>query len=163
MGRVREIGAAVAPELELSQLATSAAADEERSVGLRLLALMVVSVMASVLLLSAAGVYALMSFLVASRRREIGIRGALGAAPHRVLVATVRRAGAQLVGGALAGLALVEALARGALGASLLFAGESPYVLPGVVAVLMLFGILGATGPVLRGLAIQPREALQAD
>jgi predicted permease len=37
------------------------------------------------LLLSAVGLYAVISAVVATRRREIGIRGALGAAPHRIL------------------------------------------------------------------------------
>jgi putative ABC transport system permease protein len=163
LGRLREIGETVAPDLDIGQLATTAAADQERSVGLRLMALMTVAIMGSVLLLSAAGVYAMMSFIVASRRRKIGIRAALGAAPQRVLVATFGRASAQLIGGALGGLALVEALARVAIDGSLLFAGESPYVLPAVAVVLILFGLLGTLGPALRGLAVQPSEALRAD
>jgi hypothetical protein len=163
LGRLREIGETVAPDLDIGQLATTAAADQERSVGLRLMALMTVAIMGSVLLLSAAGVYAMMSFIVASRRRKIGIRAALGAAPQRVLVATFGRASAQLIGGALGGLALVEALARVAIDGSLLFAGESPYVLPAVAVVLILFGLLGAIGPALRGLAVQPTEALRAE
>jgi len=42
-------------------------------------------VTASVLLLSAAGVQALMSFTIAQRTREIGIRATLGAPPRQLL------------------------------------------------------------------------------
>ena len=162
MGRPREIAAAVAPDLRLNRLATAAAAERERTTGLLLLALVIVAVMGSVLLLSAAGVYAMMSFIVASRRREIGIRAALGAAPGRVLIGTFKRASAQLGAGAMGGLALAEGLARAA-GGSLLFAGESTYVLPTVVVLLMSIGLLAAVGPALRGLAVEPTEALRQE
>jgi putative ABC transport system permease protein len=104
----------------------------------------------------------MMSFIVASRRREIGIRAALGAAPRRVLAGVFRRASVQLVAGALGGLTLAEAVARG-IGGSLLFAGESLYVLPVVAVVLTLVGLLAAVGPAVRGLAVQPTEALRAE
>src|SRR5690606_20164298 len=62
------------------------------------------AVTASVLLLSAAGLYALMAFTVAARRREIGIRAALGASPRSLLAAVFRRAAWQIGAGSCAGL-----------------------------------------------------------
>ena len=70
---------------------------------MRLIGVTIALVDAERLVLSAAGIYALMSFTVARRRREIGIRAALGADPVRILVGIFSRAFAQLAAGALAG------------------------------------------------------------
>ena len=69
-------------------------------------------VTSSVLLLSAAGMYALMSFTVNQRRREIGIRAALGAQPGQLLAGVFRRAFAQVSIGAAAGMVLASIVGR---------------------------------------------------
>lgn len=162
MGRLRAMAEAVAPDLRLRLLTTASAAEQERTVGLRLIALVILAVMGSVLLLSGAGVYAMMSFIVASRRRELGIRAALGAAPTRLLAGTFRRAGVQLGTGVVAGLGLAEGVAHVA-GVSLLFGGEQPYLLPTVALTLAAVGLLATAGPALQGLAVQPNEALRGE
>jgi ABC-type antimicrobial peptide transport system permease subunit len=120
-----------------------------------------VAVTLSVLLLSAAGVYAMTSFTVARRRREIGIRTALGAAPRRLLASIFARAGAQLGGGVLAGLVVAAALDRAMGGGP--FAGKGMLFLPLVAGFMVLVGLLAAVGPARRGLAVQPTEALRED
>jgi len=62
----------------------------------------------SVVLLSAAGIYALMSFTVSRRRREIGIRIALGARIGRVLAGIFARAMSQIGIGIVLGLVGIE-------------------------------------------------------
>jgi ABC-type antimicrobial peptide transport system permease subunit len=103
----------------------------------------------------------MMSFTVASRRREIGIRAARGAAPGRVLRAILARAGKQVGAGALAGLLLAEAIPR--LSGGSFFAGEGIVMLPVVLGVVITIGLLAALGPARRGLAIQPTEALREE
>lgn len=76
------------------------------------MALLIVAVTGSVLLLSAAGIYAMMSFTVARRRREIGIRSALGADPRHILSGIFARAASQLGAGVLGGLVLAAAAGR---------------------------------------------------
>jgi predicted permease len=160
-GRLREMTEAVDARLELSGLETAAADERERRGLLLLMAVVVIAVTGSVLLLSAAGVYAMMSFTIASRRREMGIRAALGAAPTRVLDGVLRRAMRQLVTGVMGGLAMAEVVVR-ILGGSFL-TGEGTHLLPLVALAMTVTGLLATLGPVRRGLAVQPTEALRAE
>ena len=112
-------------------------------------------------LLATAGVYALMSFIVSQRTREIGIRTALGADPPRVVRGIFLRTFAQLGLGVAVGLVAVGVMASTSpvheMGRTLWVAGG------GVSAVLVTVGLIGCLIPVLRALRIQPAEALSAD
>ena len=100
------------------------------------------------------------SFTVARRRREIGIRTALGASPRRLLCGIFARASAQLGAGVLAGLALATGLDRLAVD---MLGDRTPVLLPAVAALMVLVGLLAAIGPAWRGLAVQPIDALRED
>ena len=115
----------------------------------------------SVLLLAIAGLYALMSFTVARRHREIGIRTALGARPHRVLGNVLARATGQLALGVAVGIGFAAAVNR-VLGGELL-GGMEALLLPAVAAIMAIVGVLAVWTPVRRGLRIQPTEALRTD
>jgi putative ABC transport system permease protein len=111
-------------------------------------------------LLATAGVYALMSFIVSQRTREIGIRTALGAEPRRVVRGVFLRTFVQLGLGVAVGLFLVGAMGQrseAGLTRTLWLAGG------GVSAVLVTVGLIGCLIPVLRALRIPPTEALRAD
>jgi predicted permease len=115
----------------------------------------------SVLLLSAAGVYALMSFTVEQRRREIAIRMALGARQGRLLGDIFRRALGQVSLGVVLGVGvavLIDATSDGeALG------GRADLLLSIMVVVMSLVGLFAAAGPARRGLRIAPAEALKSE
>jgi putative ABC transport system permease protein len=116
-------------------------------------------VTASVLFLSAAGIYALMSFTVAQRTREIGIRAALGAHPRAILLNVFGRAIRQLGLGVVVG-----SLAAGAVLASWdLGLARSAALLAAVSAVISMAALLAAIGPARRGLRIQATDALRSD
>jgi ABC-type antimicrobial peptide transport system permease subunit len=128
---------------------------------LRVGAWAILLVILSVLLLSAAGIYALMSFTVTRRRREIGIRTALGADSHRILRSIFSRAVGQLTIGVVVGIglaALLDNLAGGDLREG---AGAMLFLL--VAALMLTVGLLAAIGPARRGLRIEPMEVLKAD
>jgi putative ABC transport system permease protein len=112
----------------------------------------------SVLLLSAAGIHALMAFTVARRRKEIGIRAALGARPHRLLASIFSRALAQLSIGLSIGIGaafLLNNLVENLTG------GKEAVIVPAAAALMMLVGLLAALGPARRGLRIHPMDALR--
>ena len=161
MGRLRAIADEVDPALHLEELRTAADADREQRQGLLYVALGVVTVTVSVLLLSAAGIYAMMSFTVARRRREIGIRAALGANPGRLLRSIFAQASAQLGAGVLAGLVLAFLLDRATGGGPL--SREGIVLIPSVAGLMLVVGLLAALTPARRGLAVQPTEALREE
>jgi predicted permease len=112
-----------------------------------------------VLLLSAAGIYALMSFTVAQRTREIGIRAALGAEPRRIVASVFAKASAQLGLGLLAG----SAISAGALSIAGVSAAAAGALLASVAVTILVVGLLSAYGPARRCLRIQPIDVLKAE
>lgn len=108
-----------------------------------------------VLLLSATGIHALMSFTVARRTREIGIRVALGARPGRIVAGIFSRAFLQIGAGVLAGSGLAALLG--------LASKREVLVLLGAVGVMLVVGITACAVPLRRALSIDPTEALRAE
>jgi hypothetical protein len=159
--RLREIAAALDPSLRLTSISTLDQVLREEQVAMRLGALAIGVVMLSVLLLSAAGIYALMSFTVARRRREIGVRSALGADPRRILGSILSRALGQLAIGVVAGIGVATLLDLATKGA--FTGGQAAVLLPAVAAFMVIVGLVATLGPARRGLRIPPTEALRDD
>ena len=116
-----------------------------------------------VLLLSALGIFSLVSVSVSRRTREIGLRAALGAHPRHVFAGILSHAGALMGSGIMAGgalLLLAISFGAGPSGTAddlPLFAG---YL--GVTAAIMLVAcLLACIGPARRALRINPIEALR--
>lgn len=114
----------------------------------------------SVLILSAAGLYALMSFTVAMRRREIGIRTALGARSKRLLAGVFARALWQLAGGVALGVSVALLLHR-TLNIEVEGGWHIPGILPAAAAFILIIGLLSAAGPARRAIRVDPTEALR--
>jgi ABC-type antimicrobial peptide transport system permease subunit len=110
--------------------------------------------------LSLAGIYAVMSFTVARRTREIGVRVALGADRRRIISAVFRRPLRQVGLGVIGGAALVAVLARAVLGP--LSAGQVSVL---VLYAVLMFGVclLACIVPTRRALRVEPTEALRAE
>jgi len=115
------------------------------------------------LLLSAVGLYGLVSYSVARRTQEIGVRVALGASPGRVRAGVLKQAAVLGIAGVLLGLAGALALTRTIQ--SLLF-GVSAYdpVTFAAVALLLLVVTLAASYmPARRASAVDPMVALRQE
>jgi putative ABC transport system permease protein len=117
------------------------------------------AVTVSVLMLSSAGIYALMAFTVSQRRREIGIRMALGADWKSIVASIFSRALLQLGSGAALGAALGIAVVTGTGGDQM--PGHPMLMIPAVSVVIIGVGLAAAFGPARRSLRIQPTEALR--
>ena len=115
------------------------------------------------LLLAALGVYGALSYFGAERRREMGLRMALGAEAGQVVRLVLRR-GMTLI---FVGLALgtLTALALGGLVANLLFSVSAydPIAIIGVAAVLTLTGWIACWLPARRTTCIDPVEVMRTE
>jgi predicted permease len=112
-------------------------------------------------LLTTVGLYGVISYVVAQRRNEIGLRMALGADPRQVVVMVMREAARLLAVGILAGTAL--SLVAGRSAASLLFELK-PYDLPTLLAsIALLTGIaaLASFLPARRAAKFDPMVGLR--
>jgi predicted permease len=163
---LREIAAGVDPTLRLSELQRmdEITSDVVWIVGLWLRITILMTAIA--LLLSLAGIYAVLSFIVARRTREIGVRVALGASRRRVIGAIFRRPLSQVGLGVLAGGALIAV------------AGSIDTDMPGLsgelslMQVAMIVGyatlmlgvcLLACVVPTRRALGVEPTVALRMD
>ena len=113
------------------------------------------------ILLTNAGIYAVISFTVARRTREIGVRVALGADPRRVVSAILARTARHVGVGVVVGTALGAALAAGASEGTLRpTALQAAGLLLAYMALMMTVCLTACVAPTRRALRIQPTEAL---
>jgi putative ABC transport system permease protein len=133
-----------------------------QSVAPRRLNLLLLSVFAFVaVVLTAAGLYGVMAYLVAQRTREIGVRMALGATPSSVLGLVLRQAGGMTTAGILIGLACAYLFARYLT--SLLFqvSAADPGVYAAVSLLLAAVAFLAIVIPCSRATRVDPLTALR--
>ena len=118
--------------------------------------------------LSATGLYALMSMTMAQRRREFGIRLALGGSAREVMVTVARRAlmqiGIGVTWGAGVWVALMVSVLNAAPGSEAAkMRAPWPYVLGASVVVVIAVALAAALWPTLRYVRMRPVETLRMD
>jgi ABC-type lipoprotein release transport system permease subunit len=158
--RLRELTSALDPTLRL-RVVTFSEMKRQQMIGLRLMMIGSSLVILTALLLSAAGIYAMMSFTVSQRRKEIGIRAAMGADAGQLLRSIFAKAALQLAAGIVVGTVLALMIDRASDGEMLGSFGRA--LLPVTAVLMTIVGLFATIGPARRGLRIQPTEALRAE
>jgi putative ABC transport system permease protein len=160
---VRSQLAALDPQLPPGTIATLQTILDRSVAQPRFRTLLVAAFAVIAVVLAAVGAYGLISYSVAERTREIGIRVALGARPQQVLMGVVRE-GVML---ALAGVAfgLAGALAAAQLIAGFLFGvrATDPATFAAVSILLLAIATLASYVPARRALEVDPMVALRTD
>jgi predicted permease len=115
------------------------------------------------LVLSAVGVYGVLSLVVAERAREMGIRLALGASPRGLIAHLMRHA--VLLAGAGVGAGIAVALLLAPLVANQLFGigAADPVTIAGVAGVLLAVALAAAVVPASRVLRVDPACTLRCE
>jgi putative ABC transport system permease protein len=172
--RLRAIAETVDPGIRLNEITRMDMAAEPLVWFLTLWKQITMVLTGIAVLLSLAGIYAVLSFIVSKRTREIGVRVAVGASPRRIIGTIFRRPLTQvsvgiLVGSFLVGLGSVVArnhVPDSELGMHTLAGGLSMGQLATLIgySTLMLgVCLLACIVPTRRALGIQPTEALRAE
>lgn len=115
------------------------------------------------LLLAAVGLYAVIAVTVAGRRREFGIRAALGASRSGLLRLVLGDGLRQVLAGLALGIVVAFALLRLLQTQVAGIGATDPVVLLAVAAVLAVTAVLACLGPALRALRVPPAKILRAE
>ena len=169
--RIRTLSMAVDPTLRLADIQRLDQVADPLLWILRLWMRITAALTGIALLLSLAGIYAVLSFAVTRRTREIGVRVALGASNRAVLTAVFRRPLTQVAVGVALGTLLVGAVVMLLAAPPDARLGGTPVVFPAVQVVMLLvyaavmFGVcmLACIVPTRRALRVQPTVALRAE
>ncbi len=151
------------PEFRVSNIRTQMEINQAHTVRERLLAMLALFFAGVALLLAGVGLYGVLDYSVLQRRREIGIRMAIGAQAGDIARRVTADVFSMVLVGAVAGLALgmasvryIEALVYGVKPT-----GLSALVIP--VATILAAATLAAVPGVVRAVRVDPAATLRAE
>jgi hypothetical protein len=160
---VRAASAALDPTLPLTDPTTVAELTAAATARTRVLVGLLAAFALLGLLLSAVGVYGVVSYDVLRRTREMGLRVALGASTGDVLRGVALRPALFAAAGVGVGVAAALLLTERASGLLYGVRAGDPRVLAAASAVLLLVTVIAAWLPARRALAVDPAETLRGD
>jgi predicted permease len=160
---LRETVASVNPDIPLYWVQTVDAAASQSLWFVRVFGTMFMIFGFVALFLASVGLYAVMSFSVSRRTREVGIRMALGAQGRDVIGMIFGQGALQLGVGMVAGLGLAAAIAQVMSVVLFQVQPRDPVIFGGVATVLVAVGLLACLIPARRATLVDPLVALRSD
>jgi predicted permease len=161
MPAIREATSAVDPEQPINRVATLDQIVDDQYGSIRFPMLLVWIFAALALVLSAIGIFGVMSYTVSRRTQEMAIRMALGANAHRVRLLILREGLAVTLVGV--GIGLVAALALSRLMSDYVYGIQptDPLTFAGATVVLVSIALLASYLPARRATRVDPMKALR--
>ena len=158
---LRQAVAAVDADQSISEIRSAREAVQKGTAGFSLVGTLLAAFAALGLALAAIGIYGVISYSVAQRTGEIGIRMALGAQKHQVLWLVLRQGIVLCLTGTLLGFGGALAISR--LLSALLpeLSASSPMVFGTMTALLMAVALLACYIPARRATRVDPMTALR--
>jgi putative ABC transport system permease protein len=160
---IRKVVTGLDPEIPLYDPASMQAVIERPVGALRLLGSMFVIFGIVALVLSAIGLYAVMSFSVSRRVRELGIRMALGASASNIVGLVCRQGSRQILIGMSVGMLAGAAIVRAARGVLFEVNPTDPTIFAIVGAVLGAAAFIACLVPAVGATRVDPLVALRTD
>ena len=147
----------------MSNIRTQTSIDQSQTVRERLLARLAFFFGVVALLLAGVGLYGVLDYSVLQRRKEIGIRLALGARAGNVVQGVTVDVFSMVLTGAIAGLVLGFAAARYIQTLLYQVKPSDPRMLAFPALTIIAAALLAALPPVIRAIRINPADTLRAE
>jgi len=162
--RLREIAAALDPALRVDDLQSLGEIYWSLSLPEYITGWGLAAMALGIVLFSVAGIYTLMAFAVVQRRREIGIRSALGASPLRLVAGIFRTVLIPVSAGV--GIGALAALLLDFYLSPVLFPAAKggrplPWILPAAEVFILLVGVIALLRPARQALRVDPVEMIR--
>jgi putative ABC transport system permease protein len=158
---VRQAALRVDPNLPIYEMKTMTAVMDDSLFMERMVAALSVAFGALATLLAAIGLYGVMSYSVARRTREIGIRMALGAEPASVMWLVLREVALMVGAGLAVGVPLAITLSRIVQSQLFELSPNDPIAIAGAAGILALVALVAGYLPARRATRVDPMLALR--
>jgi putative ABC transport system permease protein len=163
MSSVRAVMRQTDPDVAVANLKTMRQVQEEDLSSGVIINGLFIGFAALALALAAAGLYGVISYSVGQRRREFGVRLALGAAPSAIR-RMVLGEGLRVVGiGAVIGLVMAAGLAYAARSLLYGISASDPLTFVAVTGAVLLVGVGAMWAPAVRAMRVDPVKTLKAE
>jgi len=161
MGAVRVVLRGIDPTMPIAQAKTMEEVLEESVAARRFQSSLAAAFAAAALALASLGIYGVISFTVARRTAELGIRIALGATARGVMAMVLRQGMGPVLAGLAAGVVCAAALGRVIEGELFGVGARDPRIFLGVAGVLVMVAACACWAPARRAARIDPLRALR--